>query len=154
MVLEKPVENLYREKQIPLRYCFAWANEPWTKTWHGAGGNREILIPQNYGREEEWEAHYQYFRPFFMDRRYIKKDNKPILMVYRLRNIPCFNDMIRYWNERAKEDGFSGVFIVSMNCGKENVEKSRLVDASVDFEPNCTRGELLLIESFLHPREK
>lgn len=154
LVLEKPVKMLLQNKSIDFRFCFSWANEPWTKTWHGAGGNREILIPQNYGREEEWEAHYQYFRPFFMDRRYIKKDNKPILMVYRLRNIPCFNDMIRYWNERAKEDGFSGVFIVSMNCGKENVEKSRLVDASVDFEPNCTRGELLLIESFLHPREK
>lgn len=154
MVLEKPVELLLNNRKIDFHFCFSWANEPWTKTWHGAGGNREILIPQNYGREEEWEAHYQYFHRFFIDRRYIKKDNKPVLMIYRLRNIPCFNDMIHYWNERAKEDGFSGVFIISMNCGKENVEKSRLVDASVDFEPNCTRGDLLSAESFLHPREK
>lgn len=35
LVLEKPVKNLLREKSINLRYCFAWANEPWTK--HGMG---------------------------------------------------------------------------------------------------------------------
>ncbi len=153
MVLEKPAEMLLHNEDVDFHYCFSWANEPWTKTWHGAGGNKEILIPQNYGREKEWEAHYRYFRPFFMDERYIKKDNKPVLMIYRLRNIPCFNDMIRYWNECAKGDGFSGIFLISMNCGKENVEKSCLVNASVDFEPNCTRGELLSTETFLHPHD-
>lgn len=154
MVLEKPAEMLLQNKNIDFHYCFSWANEPWTKTWHGAGGNKEILIPQKYGREEEWEAHYQYFRPFFMDERYIKKDDKPVLVIYRLRNIPRFNEMIRYWNRRAQEDGFLGIFLISMNCGKENVEKSYLVDASVDFEPNCTRGELMRAEPLLHPREE
>ena len=49
LVLEKPVSNLLSDKTLNLRYCFSWANEPWTKTWHGAGGEKEILIPQTYG---------------------------------------------------------------------------------------------------------
>ena len=49
MVLEKPVQNLLDNKEIDFHYCFAWANESWTKTWHGAGGNKDILIPQTYG---------------------------------------------------------------------------------------------------------
>lgn len=147
MVLEKPVENLYREKQIPLRYCFAWANEPWTKTWHGAGGDREILLAQTYGGEEEWEQHYQYFRTFFLDSRYIKEGNRPVLLIYRLKNIPCFNAMIRYWNVCAKKDGFDGIFLISMNVCREPVEKSRWVNGSVDFEPNKTKSEQLANEA-------
>lgn len=154
MVLEKPVENLLDDKKIQLHYCFAWANEPWTKTWHGAGGNKEILIPQTYGREEEWDQHYEYFRPYFMDRRYIKEGNRPVVLIYRLRNIPHFNDMIRYWNRRARQDGFSGIFLVSMNVCREHVEKSCWVNASVDFEPNRTKSEKLQTVSSLKPSEK
>lgn len=142
LVLEKPVRNLLSDPSVNLRYCFAWANEPWTKTWHGAGGDKEILIPQRYGREEEWERHYRYFLPYFRDDRYIKENNAPMLLIYRLRNIPEFNRMIRYWKERAVRDGFDGVFIVSMNVGREHVSMSRWVDASVDFEPNTTKYEL------------
>lgn len=149
MVLEKPVENLLKETNISIKFCFAWANESWTKTWHGAGGNREILIAQTYGRVEEWEKHYQYFSCFFRDKRYIKENNCPMLLVYRLRNIPRFNDMIRYWNNRAKQDGFSGLFLVSMNVCREHIEKSRWVDATVDFEPNKTKSEKLMVDSQL-----
>ena len=37
LVLEKPVENWLKDKKIKTNFCFAWANEPLTKTWHGAG---------------------------------------------------------------------------------------------------------------------
>lgn len=154
MVLEKPAEMLLNNKNIDFHYCFSWANESWTKTWHGAGGNKEILIPQNYGGTEEWEAHYQYFRPHFLDERYIKEDNKPLLMIYRLRDIPRFNDMIRYWNACARRDGFSGVFIISMNRFRENVWKSRWVNASVDFEPNRTKAEMIDTKAALPPKER
>lgn len=153
MVLEKPVRMLLENKNIDFHYCFSWANEPWTKTWHGAGGNKEILIPQTYGGQEEWEAHYNYFRPYFMDDRYVKEDNRPVLLIYRLRNISRFNEMLRYWNECAKKDGFAGVFAVSMNKGREHVEKSCWVNASVDFEPNNTRAEVMNETAFLQPKE-
>ena len=142
MVLEKPVRNWLKNKNIKTRFCFCWANEPWTKTWHGAGGNKEILIPQTYGAEEEWKRHYAYFREHFLDDRYIKQDNRPFVVIYRLKNIPQFNQMIQYWNRCAKEDGFDGIFLVSMNVCREHVEKSIWVNGSVDFEPNKTKSEL------------
>lgn len=154
MVLEKPVELLLQKKEIDFRYCFSWANEPWTKTWHGAGGNKEILIPQSYGREEEWEAHYVYFRRFFQDERYIKEQNRPVILIYRLRNIPCFNDMIRYWNRKAKEDGFEGIFLISMDMWREQAAKSCLVNGTVDFEPNKTRAERMRVSSIWNPTEE
>lgn len=141
MVLEKPVEKLLHNQDIDFHYCFAWANESWTKTWHGAKGNREILMAQTYGGEEEWQKHYDYFRKFFLDSRYMKEKNKPVLLLHRVRNIPRFNDMIRYWNRCAVQDGFDGVFIVTMDNCREHAEKSRWIDAAVDFEPNRTKSE-------------
>lgn len=152
LVLEKPAENLLKKGTPDFHYCFAWANEPWTKTWHGAGGDKEILIPQTHGREEEWEKHFNYFSPFFHDERYIKEGNCPVLLIYRLRNIPGFNDMIRYWNTRAKEEGFAGIFIISMNVCREHVAKSIWVNGSVDFEPNKTKSEMLQTNTFMEPR--
>ena len=152
MVLEKPVKILLENKQIDFHFCFSWANEPWTKTWHGAGGKKEISIPQVYGGEEEWKAHYEYFRPYFMDKRYIKEENCPILLIYRLRNIPNFNDRICFWNECAKRDGFDGIFVVSMNICRENAGKSRWVNGEVDFVPNKCRAEIMQNPFFLQPK--
>ncbi|NBJ83651.1 glycosyl transferase [bacterium 1XD42-94] len=154
MVLEKPAEKLLHNEQIDFQYCFSWANEPWTRTWHGAGGEKEILIPQDYGGEEEWNLHYEYFRQFFMDKRYIKEENCPVLLIYRLRNIPHFNDMLRYWNECAKKDGFSGIFIVSMDVWRDHVAKSRWVNGSVDFEPGKSRAGAMNKFAFLQPKNK
>lgn len=153
MVLEKPVKMLLENKKIDFHYCFSWANEPWTKTWHGAGGEKEILIPQNYGGQEEWEAHYEYFREYFRDERYIKEQHRPVLLIYKLRNIPHFNGMIRYWNRRAQEDGFAGIFLLSMDTWREQAAKSRWVDGTVDFEPNKTRIEQMHVSAVLKPSE-
>lgn len=153
LVLEKPAEKLLHNPQIDLPFCFSWANESWTKTWHGAGGNKEILIAQTYGGQDEWKRHYNYFRPFFLDSRYIKENNCPILLIYQLKNIPQFNEMICYWNEKAKEDGFNGIFLVTMNVGRVRLDKSRWVNGSVDFEPNMTKATKLSEAPLIQPKE-
>lgn len=66
MVLEKPMEMFLEDKGIDLSYCISWANEAWTKTWHGAGGDKEVLIRQCYGDINEWKEHYNYLRQFFL----------------------------------------------------------------------------------------
>ncbi len=147
MVLEKPVEIWRSMKEINQRFCFCWANESWTKTWHGAGGDKEILIQQTYGGRDEWKAHYCYFRKYFQDDRYIKRSNKPIVVIYKIRNIPEFNQMIQYWNKCAKKDGFDGVYVIAMSTVRDHSYMSKWVDATVDFEPNRTKYEMLSMET-------
>lgn len=55
LLLEKPLEMLSNEKDIDMNYCFCWANEPWTRAWDGS--EKEVIMPQEYGKEEEWESH-------------------------------------------------------------------------------------------------
>ena len=62
--MEKPLEKMLHMKD-KLHYCFCWANEPWTRAWNGNA--REVIMPQNYGEENEWEEHFRYLLPFFQD---------------------------------------------------------------------------------------
>ena len=52
-LLEKPVEMyLIQKEKIP--YCFAWANQSFSRTWYGKNGSNEVLLMQKYGEEKEW----------------------------------------------------------------------------------------------------
>ncbi|SCX02912.1 hypothetical protein SAMN02910339_00471 [Lachnospiraceae bacterium YSD2013] len=127
-ILEKPAENLLKWKDINQRFCFAWANATWARTWSAVKGTewtkseeeREqigdgVLLKQEYGNKEDWIRHYNYLREFFLDDRYIKKDGMPLFLIYKLHDIECAKDMFEVWNNLAKKDGFPGIFVVSIN---------------------------------------
>ena len=136
MLLEKPLEIILEDKSIDLPFCMCWANEPWTRAWDG--GDKEVIMPQTYGKEEAWEKHFEYLVKFFMDDRYIKVENKPMFVLYRTSNITNCEDMISYWNSRCKDYGFNGIYIVEeVNSFQNNVclEKSQ---GYLEFEPVYT----------------
>ena len=133
--LEKPAEILLEHKEIDFPFCFSWANEPWTRTWHGAKGEKEVLIEQRYGDRAEWKAHFDYLLPFFLDDRYIKIDEKPVLLIYQINKIGCISKMLDYWNELAIENGISGFYVIDMLTADGKVCKNKRVSASADFEP-------------------
>lgn len=133
LLLEKPMENMLVNKKIHINFCISWANEPWTRTW--TGDNKDVLMQQTYGEQEEWERHLQYLLPFFCDERYILKDNKPIFLIYRAENILKCHDMIEYWNNRLKEYGFSGIYILETLTGWQKEKKVGNSAGVVAMEP-------------------
>lgn len=149
-VLEKPSELLLENKDIDIQFCFSWANEPWTKTWHGAAGEKEVLIEQRYGKEEQWKEHFEYLLPFFKDRRYVKIDNKPVMLIYQINKIGCFNKMIDCWNLLAEKSGFSGVYIVDMLTSDGKIARNKRVSASVDFEPGKSKRKKMIEDECLN----
>lgn len=131
-VLEKPVEILLRHPEINIRYSLCWDNNEWRRTWFG--NKDEILIPQNYGEQDVWRQHFEDLLPFFEDERYIKIENKPVFHVYASNKIPCLNEMIKCWNQLAKERGFDGIYLVAGDYF--NRRKNENIDAYYNFEPN------------------
>lgn len=128
-ILEKPAENLLQWKDIDLPFCFCWANPTWARTWSKLTGanswsekfegkqNREngILLEQAYGKEREWEAHFQYLLPFFRDQRYIKIDCRPVFVIYMPDEIPVLHAMLSLWDELAVREGFSGIYSIAVD---------------------------------------
>lgn len=151
-ILEKPAENLLEWKDIDIPFCFCWANETWTATWsklnNGApwaskfqknrNTEREVLLLQEYGKEKEWKDHFEYLLQFFKDKRYIKKDNKPVFLIYKPDDIKDLDKMIRKWNEWARDEGFEGVYTIitdSYNSTEADATVIRGADAFVDRRP-------------------
>lgn len=138
-LLEKPVEDILNNPNATLPFCLAWANESWTRTWHGAKGEKEVLIRQTYGDEKEWKEHFEYLLPFFTDHRYIKDNGKPVFLIYRAGYMGNINQMFSLWDMLAKENGFEGISFVKMKTGDDRELKSKYLQKSVDFEPGRTK---------------
>lgn len=132
-ILEKPSENLLKWSDIPMPFCFCWANETWARTWakienatswvsrdgkqdsmNGSG----VLLKQCYGREKDWEEHFQYLLPFFRDDRYIKVEGKPVFLIYKPQLIFSLWSMMQYFQIRAKENGLQGIYVIGMEEGQ------------------------------------
>lgn len=135
LLLEKPTEMFLNDKSIDFPFCLSWANENWTMAWASKDDN--IIMKQNYGDENDWVNHYEYFRPFFLDTRYIKNNNKPVLIIYRPEIIPCLKKMLHYFNNRAIQDGFSGLCFMCQNYESNNLSKSEieLFDYRIEYQP-------------------
>ena len=129
-ILEKPAENLLEWKDIDMPFCLCWANERWARTWSINGGNswadkfekggekdrkEDVLLEQNYGREEEWRAHFEYLLPFFEDKRYIKLNGAPVFLIFNKDLIPCLRQMVDYWKKLSVLNGFPGIFFIGAN---------------------------------------
>lgn len=134
-LLEKPFNEVLDDKNITLPFCLSWANEPWTRAWDG--GERQVLMPQDYGDKNDWLEHFNYLIEAFKDTRYIKVNDKPLFLIYRPASIPQCKEMLEYWNELAVNEGMPGIHFVEMLTGfeKSNVNE---FNAYVDFEPMHT----------------
>ena len=104
-LLEKPAENLLKNKNINQKYCFCWANHDWIRSWDGV---KTILVKQEYGEEEDWRRHFDYLLPFFKDERYIKIDDMPLFVIFK--DFKKKVDIYKFFNSCAREHGLKGVF--------------------------------------------
>ena len=152
-ILEKPIENYLKWKEIPQQFCFSWANDSWIRSWSNVQGTiwnskREkktcmkgsdvgILIKQDYGDESVWKEHFEYLVDFFLDQRYIKIDNKPLFLIYKPDEVEHLEEMICFWNMLACEYGFNGMHVLVTNplkhyhapiCGCVNYEPGKTID--------------------------
>ena len=134
--LTKPAEILKNSIDKKIDYCFCWANHSWIKNW--TNGNNEIIVKQKYGNKEEWIRHIKYLLPFFKDNRYLKIDNRPVLYIYNMSDIPNFSDMLKCWNEYLEKYNINNIYIIEFISSKNKEKTNKYTDAIVEFEPLYT----------------
>lgn len=145
-LLEKPIEQMLNNKNIKIPFCLCWANESWSRTWDGA--ENQILIKQNYDESiEAWKTHFEYLLHFFKDDRYIKFNNKPVLILYKPQLINHCKNMIDYWDKLAKNAGFNGLYVGCQHpSALDKSLESTGMDFGIEFEPlfsmKCEKDEL------------
>lgn len=137
-LMEKPVDMLLEHPEIDLPFCLCWANENWTRAWDGQ--NRDVLIFQKYSKSDD----YQFMRDikkYIDDKRYIRINGKPVLVVYNPGQIPNCQRSFRIWRETAVELGIGDILIwtcQTANNTATSLNISDFIDAEVEFPPHNT----------------
>ncbi|WP_461206048.1 glycosyltransferase WbsX family protein [Clostridium sp. DL1XJH146] len=136
MLLHKPAEIMLKNKSVDIPFCFSWANHTWRRNW--ANKENVILKKQTYGDEKDWRKHFFYLLDFFKDDRYIKIDGKPMMVLYNPQGVKEFPDMMKLWQQLARENGLPGIaFLHQQNEFDHNKEPGgELYDYGIEFQMN------------------
>ncbi len=135
-LLETPINNWLKAVDIDFPFCFAWANENWTRTWDG--GNKDVIMPQDYDAENMLNM-IREMLPAFRDKRYIKINGRPVLFVYRAEIIPRIKATVLRWRDELKKNGFPDLYLVSMQNFKSKNPYEMGFDAAAEFAPQKTK---------------
>lgn len=143
ILMHQPFEILFKHKEIDINFCITWANENWTRRWDGA--ENDILIGQNHCEDDSIKFIENLYK-FFKDERYIRIDNKPLLIIYRVDIIPNMKATVDLWRRKAKEAGFDGLYLVcSQTFGITSPEPYGF-DAAMEFPPHTVKSNIITSE--------
>ncbi|MDD5016804.1 MAG: glycoside hydrolase family 99-like domain-containing protein [Eubacteriales bacterium] len=134
-MLKVPKEHILHHKEWDIKFALNWANERWTTRWEGT--KDKVLIEQTHEPSiEKWEEHFLYLLDFFRDDRYIRIDGKPIFTIYRPHLVKKRDDMIAYWQKRARESGIDGLYMIAVKSSEwASMDILDSFDACMHFQP-------------------
>ncbi|HEY8460167.1 MAG TPA: glycoside hydrolase family 99-like domain-containing protein, partial [Blastocatellia bacterium] len=134
-LLERPFNEVLSGGRPDFPFCLCWANHNWTRAWDVSPN--EILLAQPHSPEDDRNFIRSLF-PAFEDRRYIRVNGKPLLLVFRVDGLPNAKQTAAIWREEMKKAGLGEIYL----CAVQSVvidPRPCGFDAAVEFPPNQVR---------------
>lgn len=119
-LLERPFTEVLKSGKPDFPFCLGWANETWSGIWHGA--KDRILMKQEYPGLEDFKAHFYTLLPAFLDKRYIKVEDKPLLLIYNPTSLPDMKEFCDVFQNLAIKNNLNGLFLVANNIKNVKIE--------------------------------
>ncbi len=135
-LLNQPIEQLARSKEVDVNFCVCWANENWSRNWDGQ--NRHVLIKQDYSLESN-RALILELIPMMKDPRWIRYQGKPLMLVYRISIIPNWAETAQIWREECRKAGLGEIHLCAVRFGLETLQGQPQefgLDSYVQFPPH------------------
>ncbi len=132
-LLEKPIEAFLNNKSLDFKFCLNWANENWSRRWDGK--EDDILIGQSHSEEDDINF-IKEMTKYFNDERYIRINDKPLLMVYRPSLFPNPQETATRWREYCRNQGIGEIYLVSTQSFDNINPLDISFDACTEFAPN------------------
>lgn len=138
-LLERPVEEFLKDEKADIEFCLCWANESWSRRWNGS--EDDLLIKQEYSLESDVDFINSVI-PYFKDRRYLRIDDKPALVVYRPQQIPTPERAAQRWRDRCREAGIGEIHLIAALTFDNSVKRPDFLieelgyDSGVEFPPH------------------
>lgn len=146
-LMEKPLDLLMKNPEWKIHFCLCWANENFTRTWDGA--QNDILMEQKY-KEDDAEKFIQDIQKYMADERYIRVDNKPVILIYNLGTVPNPKKLLKEWRFFAKKEGIGDILIWACRTNGVNAKilgVQNEIDAEIEFPPHNMWWKTIMIEN-------
>lgn len=132
-LLEQPLDNYLKDSSLDLPFCVCWANENWSRRWDGL--ENDLLMEQNYSDDDDI-SFIKNIAKYLRDKRYIRINNRPLLLIYRPNLFPDMKATARRWRMWCKDNGIGEIYLTypqSFECVDPDVYG---FDAACEFPPN------------------
>ena len=100
------LETVLRDGAPDMPFCVCWVNETGAQT-----RNSTDITP---GRVSHVETFFDSLLSCFRDSRYIKINNRPLLLIYHAELLADVASTIARWGVRARERGFEAPYVVAV----------------------------------------
>ncbi|MFN9694734.1 MAG: glycoside hydrolase family 99-like domain-containing protein [Synechococcaceae cyanobacterium] len=132
-ILHRPLEDMLADKDHDMPFCLCWANENWSRRWDAA--EHEVLLAQKYMPEDSLEF-IKSLDPYLRDPRYILKDGKPLIIVYRPQHLPDARETAAVWRQYCQEVGIGEIHICAALTHGNLDHQQFGFDSGVEFPPH------------------
>ena len=133
-LLEHPLDQFLTNEELDFPFCICWANENWSRRWDGS--EQDVLLRQVHS--EEADVHFiQDISKIFLDKRYIRVEDKPLLVVYNLDILPDPQKTAEIWRSECHKMGLGEIYLVAVQSFA-SLGDPRLYgfDAMLEFPPH------------------
>lgn len=145
-LMEDPLRQWLADDSIELPFCLCWANENWARRWDGR--DDDILIGQQHSAEDDL-AFIAHVAPYLRDRRALKVDGRPMLLVYRPNLLPDARATAERWRRWCRDNGVGEIHLAYVQGFERPDPRDIGFDAAVEFPPNMSNPRSLSAQQWL-----
>jgi lipopolysaccharide biosynthesis protein len=132
-ILHEPLDDMLADNQSRMPFCLCWANENWTRRWDAA--EHEILLAQKYEKNDDLDF-IKSVAPFMKDKRYIRHNGGPLLLVYRPQHLPDARKSAEVWRKYCKANGLGDLQVFCCFTHSNWDYRQFGFDGGVEFPPH------------------
>ncbi len=112
-LLQRPLDEVLHSGRPDFPFCICWANEPWSRKWDGS--EDDVIARQEYS-DGFAERFIREALPILEDRRYIRVDGRPLLVVYRVDHLPNPRQVAETWRRVCREVGVGEICLAAVGA--------------------------------------